>query len=142
MAGGLQDLLPERLEGRLDPVPRLRARQDTGTRILLRQEVQVLLGPDPIRDEVGLVPCEDRGDSPREPPDGRGPVVLEGAAALVVRGVVHEQDALGSLDRRLLHPAISFCPRTYQICMTISTSARGDPRLRLRFDTFVPTVVM
>jgi len=26
--------------------------------------------------------------------------------------------------------------------MTISTSARGDPMLTLRFDTFVPTVVM
>src|SRR2546428_373304 len=39
-------------------------------------------------------------------------------------------------------PLYPFCPRTSQICRTISTSARVDPRFRLRFETFVPTVVM
>src|SRR5213078_206311 len=39
-------------------------------------------------------------------------------------------------------PLYPFCPRTSQICIAISTSAAGWPRLKLRFETFVPIVVM
>src|SRR5437016_5820069 len=39
-------------------------------------------------------------------------------------------------------PLYPFCPRTSQICIAISTSSAGWPRLKLRFETFVPIVVM
>src|SRR5438067_11882231 len=39
-------------------------------------------------------------------------------------------------------PLYPFCPRTSQICIAISTSAAGWPRLKLRFETLVPIVVM
>ena len=108
VAGRPQDLLSERLERGFDVVARLRARQDAGTRVLLGQEVQVLLGPDAIRHEVRLVPHEHHRDPPREAPHGRDPVFLERPAALVVRAVVHEEDPLGPLDRGLLDAAVPF----------------------------------
>jgi len=64
MSCSLEDLLPEGLEGRLDTLPRPRARQDGRTRVLLTEEVEVVFCPDPVRDEVRLVPAITIGTRP------------------------------------------------------------------------------